>query len=440
MAGRWIASELERTVYAIAGLPIAIRGESAAPSPQAAVIRRAFAQRYWHPGSPLEAVELGLGILAAPLAVPLAALWFTLRNGRMIHRREGKTPSAQFIEQLRLYLAAGIVGPWYYILSLHRDGQRRAPTFLQRCETKRGVYALLKDANASPIGDKQAFAEACASAGLRCVKCELLVDDQLLDPDALPDADLFVKPVTGCGGKGAERWDKTGPRTWTNGRSSLCASQLLRHLKSRGERLVVQRLVRAHPALANLTAGALPTVRALTILDERGRPELVGAVFRMSIGSNRTVDNIHAGGLACAISLPDGRLGIASDLGSDAGLGWHERHPTTGGRITGFELPYWEEVKSLAARAHLAFRDRTIIGWDIAIDCDGPLIVEGNRGPDVDLMQRFMDVGFCEHHRFGELMAYHLNARGYGLARPVSVRGEVQSRAMHAAGADRAGP
>ena len=440
MAGRWIASELERTIYAIAGLPIALRGEAAAHSPEAAVIRRAFAERYWHPVSPLEVVELALGVLAAPLAVPLAALWFTLRNGRIIHRREGKKPSAQFIEQLRLYLAAGIVGPWYYILSLHRDGQRRALTFLQRCETKRGVYALLKDADASPIGDKQAFAQGCARAGLRCVGCELLVDDEPIDPDALPDTDLFVKPVTGCGGKGAERWDKAGSRTWTNGRSRLGAAQLLRHLRSRGGRLMVQRLVRAHPALARLTSGALPTVRALTILDERGWPELVAAVFRMSIGSNRTVDNIHAGGLACAISLSDGTLGIASDLGSSAGLGWHERHPTTGARIKGLQLPYWDEVKALAVKAHAAFRDRTIIRWDIAIDREGPVIVEGNRGPDMDLMQRFMDVGFCEHHRFGELLAYHLNARGYGLSRPVSVPGEGQRRAMPAAGADRAGP
>lgn len=440
MAGRWIASELERMVYAIAGLPIAIRGEAAARSPQAAVIRRAFARRYWHPASPLEALELGLGILAAPLAVPLAALWFTLRNGRMIYRRFGKRPSEQFIEQLRLYLSAGIVGPWYYILSLHRDGQRRAPTFLQRCETKRGVYALLKDANARPIGDKRAFAQDCASAGLRCVKCELLVDDEPVDPDALPDADLFVKPVTGCGGNGAERWDKAGPRTWTNGRSTFGAAQLLRHLQSRGARLVVQRLVRAHPGLADLTSGALPTVRALTILDEQGRPELVAAVFRMSMGSNRTVDNIHAGGLACAISLSDGTLGIASDLGSNSGLGWHERHPTTGARIKGLKLPHWEEVKALAAKGHMAFRDRAVIGWDIAIDGEGPLIVEANRGPDMDLMQRFMDVGFCEHHRFGELIAYHLRARGYGLTRPISARGELQGRAMPAAGADTAGP
>ena len=415
MAGRWIANELERTIYVVAGLPIALHGAANAPSPEAEVIRRAFSFQYWRPRSLRETFELVLGLVAAPVAVPAAALWFTARNGSIVREREGKGLVAQFMEQLRLYASAGIVGPWYYILSLHRDGARRSTTFLQRCETKRGVYALLKDDNPSPIGDKRAFAEGCVLAGLRCAACELVIDDRHL-AGVLPDADLFIKPLRGCGGRGAERWDRAGPGIWSSGGLRLRGSALLEHLQSRHEPLLVQRLVRPHPQLAALTAGALPTVRALTILDERGRPELAAAVFRMSIGSNRTVDNIHAGGIACAVSLEDGRLGIASDLGSDARLGWHERHPTTGATILGSRLPHWDALKALAIRAHCTFAGRTIIGWDIAIDEEGPVIIEGNRGPDMDLMQRFMDEGFCKNHRFGELVAHHLKMRGCGLS------------------------
>ncbi len=363
--------------------------------------------------SPGEAVELVLGILLAPIAVPVAALWFTLRNGPVIRRREGKGLAAQFVEQLQLYLAAGIVSPWYYIFSLHRDGRRRAPTFLQRCETKRGLYALLKEQNASPIGNKEAFAEDCAAAGIPCVACELVVDRNVAEPAALPDCDLFIKPLTGCGGRGAERWDLVAPRHWSDGKRTLGEEDLLEHLRSSDRTVVVQRRVRPHPNLQALTSGALPTVRALTILDEGSRPELVAATFRMSMGSNRTVDNIHAGGLACGVSLAGGVLGMASDLGSDARLGWHSHHPTTGARIEGTRLPCWEDVAALAVRAHEAFADRVLIGWDIAITESGPILIEGNRGPDMDLMQRFMELGFCHEHRFTELMAHHLRLRGY---------------------------
>jgi hypothetical protein len=410
--GRRIAGELERTIYVIAALPIALHRGSNAPTAAATDIRRTFARGYWRPRSGRDVAELLTGLIVAPLAVPLAALWFTARNGSVIRDREGKGLLAQFGEQLRLYLSDGIVGPWYYILSLHRDGFSRAPTFLQRCETKRGIYALLRGKTGSPLGEKRKFAELCGAAGVRCVACELVVDGNPADPSTLPDCDLFVKPLTGSGGKGAERWDRVGPRSWSDGTLHLGDSALVDRLRAKGRPMIVQKRVRPHPALEPLTSGATPTVRALTMIDETGDPELVAAVFRMSFGQNRTVDNIHAGGLACAVSLPDGRLGRASDLGSDARLGWTSEHPTTAARIEGTQLPYWDEVKDLALRAHTIFADRLLIGWDIAIAEDGPTLIEGNRGPDMDLMQRFMETGFYDH-RLADLIAWHLRARGY---------------------------
>jgi hypothetical protein len=202
---------------------------------------------------------------------------------------------------------------------------------------------------------------------------------------------------------------------WANGGDALNDERLLERLLARAAEmpLLVQHRVEPHPQIARLTSGALPTVRALTCLDEQGTPEVVAAVFRMSFGSSRTVDNIHAGGLACGVALDTGAVGPASNLGSDARLGWHSKHPTTGAQIEGVRLPYWDEVKVLAIKAHEAFADRVIVGWDIAIDPDGPIIIEGNGSPDMDLMQRFMELGFCHEHRFGELLAHHLRERGY---------------------------
>ena len=407
----WFRGRLEQIVYVAAGLPIAIRGPASAPVPAAKVIIHAYRRHFWHPGSVREAAELAMGIALAPILVPLSAIWFTLRNGPAIRRREGKGLATQLAEQMRLYASAGILAPWYYILSLHRDGARRAPTFLQRCETKRGVYALLRGKAVSPLADKSAFAERCAQAGVRCIACELLIDGEGADAGKLPDCDLFVKPLTGRGGRGAERWDREAPRRWTNGTKSLGDRELVVELATRGRPMIVQKRCRPHLSLEPLTSGALPTVRALTIINEQGRPELVAAVFRMSIGANRTVDNIHAGGLACRVSLDEGALGLASNLGTDARLGWCSRNPTTGAQIEGTRLPYWDEARALAVAAHGAFDDRLLIGWDIGILDDGPIVLEGNRGPDMDLMQRFMETGFMTH-RFGELIAWHLEQRG----------------------------
>jgi hypothetical protein len=80
------------------------------------------------------------------------------------------------------------------------------------------------------------------------------------------------------------------------------------------------------------------------------------------------------------------------------------------------------------------FEGRVVIGWDIAIDQDGPIIIEGNRGPDMDLMQRFMETGFCGGHRFGELIASHLIARGHGLPRASAPDASQPTAAPGAAG------
>jgi hypothetical protein len=224
---------------------------------------------------------------------------------------------------------------------------------------------------------------------------------------------LFVKPTNGRGGTGAERWDRVAPFALEGpGGERLDSQALVQRLveRSRKAPLIVQPRLTTHHALAGVTTGALPTIRVVTCLNERGQPEVIGAVFRMAIGMNVTVDNLHAGGIAAAVALDCGRLSRATNLGTDARLGWVSAHPDTGAPVEGRTLPLWEEVKQLAIIAHSAFLDRVVIGWDIAILDDGPILVEGNGNPDMDIIQRFMPIGLREH-RFAELLAHHLRHR-----------------------------
>jgi len=159
--------------------------------------------------------------------------------------------------------------------------------------------------------------------------------------------------------------------------------------------------------LGDLCNGALATVRALTCLNEAGKPELVGAVLRMAIGGNHVVDNLHAGGIAAGIELGTGLVGRATNLGSDVRLGWLDRHPTTGALISGRRLPFGDRIRPFAVRAHRAFSDRVLVGWDIAIATKGLVLVEANGAPDLDIMQRSCQRGLMRE-RLGELLAHHL--------------------------------
>jgi hypothetical protein len=407
--------------YQMAGLPIAVRAtfEQASAAPDA-VIRRAYARRYWKPRTPTELAQLALAILASPFALVGLEAVFTARNGGEVARRSHRPIHRQLFDQLRLYFAAGVLPPWYYIFELHRHpGGGFARDFIYRWESKGGVMRLLKEGPREPrsiLNDKVVFAQFCERHRIRTAPVLAVADEGRVELSAEAgklDQDLFVKPVCGRGGKGAERWDFADGRYRNPAGEELSRDELFGRLEERsGSRpLLVQPRLRNHPALEALNNGALSTVRVLTCLNELGEPELVGAAMRMAIGSNHVVDNLHSGGIASAVDIESGRLGRASNLGADARLGWMDRHPSTGALITGFELPMWDEVREFAVRVHDAFADRVIVGWDIAITADGPVLVEGNGAPDLDIMQRFVRHGLMAA-RLGALLAFHVSQTG----------------------------
>jgi hypothetical protein len=412
----WVAKRAEDLLYRMGGLPITVCVLlHANRSDSASQIRRAYAARYWQLGRWQDAVEIALAILLWPAAVLLGSLYLTCRNGNVVARQSGRSILLQFADQLRFAFCEGILPPWYYIFALHdRDRADHAATFLNRCETKRGVFPTLREPVDETIefDDKCLFAKLCRSRVLPTVPVLAVAADgewRWQEADDLPASDLFVKPVDGCGGKGAERWDCRGDRYEGKDGSVVTRPELIDLLTIRGcaRALVVQPRVTNHLAMSALSNGALCTMRLLTCLEEHGAPEIMGAVCRMAVGKNRTVDNFHAGGIASQIDLGSGKLSKATDLGLMASVGWLDAHPDTGAVITGRSIPDWPSVCALALRAHRAFSNHILVGWDIALLEDGPCLVEGNGGPDVDLMQRHRSHGLMEE-RFAELLAWHL--------------------------------
>lgn len=342
-------------------------------------------------------------------------LHYTARNGRLIRARTGATIVEQLLSQMLVYERHGILPRWYYIFSLYeKGGIDRAPFFLNRFETKPALFKRLNRGGTSPLGDKAAFAAHCTKFEIPHAPVLAVAADNAVRQFAeFPEADLFVKPVKQRGGRGAERWQWIGEGRYQGPDGTVCDRQsLITELARKSQRtpcLVQPRLVN-HASIADLSNGALTTIRVLSCLDEQGVPEIIAASFRMAIGRNVTVDNIHAGGIAAAVDIEDGSLGLASNLGDDATLGWLDCHPDAGGKIAGRTLPLWRDVLQLARRAHCAFSDRVVIGWDIAILADGPTLIEGNVGPDVDLMQRPLRCGIGQG-RFAELLLFHLRDR-----------------------------
>jgi len=249
------------------------------------------------------------------------------------------------------------------------------------------------------LADKVRFQARCRAAGLPHPETvATLVGGRLMSGLDPAGRELVAKPADGEGGDGVVMLGEYAD-------AEDLAARLPPDLRTRRGATVIQPRIATHPELADLALNALPTVRVVTILDEAGRPEVVSATFRFASVPEAAVDNMKAGGLIAAVDLETGVLGPAC---RGYGGGDHAAHPVTGAAIVGRILPDWAAVKALALRAHAeAFADYALIGWDIAMAPDGPLLIEGNGKPGVLMPQRAARRGLGEG-RYGVLLAHHL--------------------------------
>lgn len=408
----------EGFAYDAAGLPLAIRSTRFIPPgpnlPPADYLHRFYAFSYWRlPWGPLK-VLLCAVVWSVALA-PAIAL-FTSRNGRAIAARSGVSVGRQVLGQAAMAARHAIAPVWYYMFELYLPDRRKlAALYLTAHETIGPAYSILQPPpQADEMDDKIWFAEHCHEKGVRAVPVLMHFTGGERRPlkggaEALPACDLFVKPRSGSGGHRMERWDFQGGGRYRNVIGDILSSdELLAKLarQSLKDDFLLQPRLANHPALDDISNGALATVRVLTIRNEQGRAEATNAAFRMALG-NSVVDNFHQGGLATAVDLVTGKIGIASDIGVGPEVGWRDTHPVSGARFEGRALPHWEEVVALAVKAHEAFPHRVIVGWDVAMLEGGAMIIEGNGKPDLDIHQR-AERGPAGASRIAHLLAFNV--------------------------------
>lgn len=398
----------------------------------AAAIHKAYLRELWRERGTKDRLKLVARFLAWPVIVLGATGYFTYFNGFAIKRRMGKGVARQVLDQISLAARHGVLPPWYYMFELyHPANYDRAAEYLNRFETKYNIYELLKRTvertapkrtNGHNLNNKALFASICAQKGVPTAPVVGIARDghiRALDDwagtgaphkePALPDRDLFVKPMQGKGGRGTLRARYAGDSKYElSDDRTLSREDLAQHLKdlSAERPFIIQHCLVNHPDLSDLCAGALSCVRTVTCRNAEGGFEVTNAAFRMAMRNDTTVDGLHRGGMVSKVDLETGALSKATDLGFKPNIGWRETNPYTGVQIEGRVLPLWDDLKALAEQAHAAFPYKVTVGWDIAITADGPIIVEGNGSPCVDIIQRVdQPMGSA---RFGELLAYHV--------------------------------
>jgi hypothetical protein len=407
--------EHETRVFYCPPLPLLWNFRSKDEGP-AATVHQAWARALWGERDLRSRLQLYAMFLVWPVVVGGTMVWFTALQGRAARETCGKGLLRQAWEQLRIAAVHGILPPWYYMFELFDDSRgRRAGRYLRRDETKGGIYRMLRVPGRKwSMKDKVEFATRCHDSGVATPPSLVAQQGRVSNADGsaarLPRRDLFAKPRKGRGGRGTEQWTFDGDGWSAEGFPPLQEDALLKHFAalSKPEPYLIQPRLENHRELAELGQGILSTVRVVTCRNEHGEFEATDAAFRMPLVREAKVDNFHAGGIAAAVDMQSGELGPASDVGVRPGSRWHVTHPLCGASIEGRRLPFWSDVLDLASRAHAAFPTWTVAGWDIAICDEGPVVIEGNSGADLDIIQRTLLAPLGER-RFGELLAYHLS-------------------------------
>ncbi|MDY0872086.1 sugar-transfer associated ATP-grasp domain-containing protein [Dongia rigui] len=331
-------------------------------------------------------------------------LW-TGTLGMEVQRNFGVPIFRQIIDILLLMMHCGLDAQAYYMLELYRrDRQRKAGQYLTRYETKNGLltalnYLIPKNGHRSNLSDKAAFDRVCVEHGLEVPRILAVAQHgeiawrNLRRLTEVPG--LFVKPAVSKGARGTEIYTVVRNTTGTGSAQYMSPDgTLLSELElstriagqSMEEMLLVQERLENAPSVAPFAQASLVVIRVITCLDAQGRPTVTHGMLRV-------LSKLEAGWPSAAeygapVDLATGELGwLSSDKREDA-FDFFDHHPVTGARVAGALLPEWAAVKALALRAHDVFNDRFVIGWDIAVTPEGPVLIEGNAYPDFAFLQR----------------------------------------------------
>jgi hypothetical protein len=202
---------------------------------------------------------------------------------------------------------------------------------------------------------------------------------------------VFVKPLDEMGGLGCFLLTKNNIETELKG----CGQYILTH------DCIHQAAVDQHEKVNSMYPHSLNTIRFYTYIDKKGEIHILSAFMRFGCGGSY-VDNAGAGGMYVAIDLEEGKLKGKSHERMKHGGKQLEAHPDTKVLFNNWKIPYFEDAKALVKQAVMRIPNR-IIGWDIGISQEGPVIIEGNEnssfvGPDIAYG------GYLKHPLFKEIL------------------------------------
>jgi len=182
---------------------------------------------------------------------------------------------------------------------------------------------------------------------------------------------FMAKRVKATGGIGV---DKIEVNKKTN------SNELFKDLINKDQTLL-EEYVLQHAKMNELSEASVNTLRIVTAR-KNNKTTVLLRVIRIGNGIE-AVDNFHKGGMFTVFN----DQGIITKPAVDREGIVYNQHPVTKTKFIGFEIPFYIETIEMCEKASEIIPEVGLVGWDIAITPDGPVMIEGNELPGYDLYQ-----------------------------------------------------
>lgn len=188
--------------------------------------------------------------------------------------------------------------------------------------------------------------------------------EQLQKEAALPPA-LVIK----------DRWGQGGEqiRVISGFKDKPGALQEVQALVSDSSNYLYEEYISQHPLLHAVYPDGVNSLKVLTCVHQQQVE--IWAVM-LSLATQAHLDNFMQGSLALAVNEQGVVCRPATYLDPDRATVTH--HPHTNHVLQGFTVPFFEEALALCRRAAKAIPDVSTVTWDVAIQPEGPCLIEGN--------------------------------------------------------------
>jgi hypothetical protein len=298
-----------------------------------------------------------------------------------------KPKVSQFLDYLYLFFVLRVLPSNYHLFQFDTKPRELFKEYMDEPSSpslRHKMYAKLwDDAYSSLVNDKYVFHCICQHHHLPVPKLYgvirkgtfIVADSGLPTIHKGDEKKVVVKPARGMQGKGIY-FVNIQDISDLSGETCACALPEGFREAFLSTDFVVQELIRQHPLLDNINPHSLNTIRIITLRTSVNKAEVLAAMLRTS-SDESPVDNFSTGGIVVGIDMDTGNLNPAGFLKTPYGT-TVSSHPVTGTQFSHVQIPYWQEVKEVAAKAQQEFYQLKAIGWDFAITKDGPVLIEGN--------------------------------------------------------------